>query len=88
MILFLLTDAVPPFLLICLLIMCYLAGYELWKEDLQSSGKLVGSVRVPAEHLGLCDLLDLASDPADQRTGRVGSSLLLLLRRTSWRRTS
>ena len=35
MFLFLLTGAAPPFLLICLLIMCYLAGYELRKEDLQ-----------------------------------------------------
>ena len=35
MFLFLLTSAAPPFLLICLLIMCYLTGYELWKEDLQ-----------------------------------------------------
>jgi hypothetical protein len=35
-ILFLLTSAAPPFLLVCLLIMCYLAGYELTKErDLQ-----------------------------------------------------
>ena len=33
MILFLLTGSVPPFLLVCLLIMCYLAGYELWKEQ-------------------------------------------------------
>jgi len=33
--LFLLTGSAPPFLFICLLVMCYLAGYELAKEDLQ-----------------------------------------------------
>lgn len=32
MILFLLTGAAPPILVVTLLIMCYLAGYELWKE--------------------------------------------------------
>jgi hypothetical protein len=31
-ILFLLTGAAPPFLLVCLLVMCYLTGYELSKE--------------------------------------------------------
>ncbi|MDP9188749.1 MAG: hypothetical protein M3O25_05815 [Actinomycetota bacterium] len=36
MILFILTGAAPPFLVVTLLIMCYLAGYELRKEtDLQ-----------------------------------------------------
>jgi uncharacterized BrkB/YihY/UPF0761 family membrane protein len=33
MILFLLTGAAPPFLVVTLLIMCYLAGYELRKEE-------------------------------------------------------
>lgn len=32
MILFLLTGAAPPILVVTLLIMCYLAGYELRKE--------------------------------------------------------
>lgn len=32
MLLFMLTDAAPPILLVTLLIMCYLAGYELRKE--------------------------------------------------------
>jgi hypothetical protein len=36
MILFVLTDAVPPLLALTLAGMCYLTGYELWKEkDLQ-----------------------------------------------------
>ena len=34
MILFLLTGGAPPILIITLIIMCYLAGYELYKEDL------------------------------------------------------
>jgi hypothetical protein len=33
MILFLVTNAAPPILIVTLLIMCYLAGYELWKEQ-------------------------------------------------------
>ena len=33
MILFVLTGQAPPFLLLTLLVMCYLAGYELWKEE-------------------------------------------------------
>ncbi len=32
MILFLITGAAPPILVVTLLIMCYLVGYELWKE--------------------------------------------------------
>ncbi|MDP9227705.1 MAG: hypothetical protein M3M99_01480 [Actinomycetota bacterium] len=32
MILFVLTGQAPPFLLVTLVIMCYLTGYELWKE--------------------------------------------------------
>jgi len=32
MILFILTGNVPPILVVTLIIMCYLAGYELWKE--------------------------------------------------------
>lgn len=32
MLLFVLTGAAPPILVVTLLIMCYLAGYELWKE--------------------------------------------------------
>ena len=32
MILFVLTGAAPPILLLTLLAMCYLTGYELWKE--------------------------------------------------------
>ena len=35
MFLFLLSGHAPTFLLVCLLVMCYLTGYELWKEDLQ-----------------------------------------------------
>ena len=33
MILFLITGAAPPFLVITLLVMAYLTGYELWKEQ-------------------------------------------------------
>jgi hypothetical protein len=33
MIMFVLTGQVPPILVLTLLIMCYLAGYELWRED-------------------------------------------------------
>jgi hypothetical protein len=33
MILFALTGQVPPILVLTLIVMCYLAGYELWKED-------------------------------------------------------
>ncbi len=33
MILFLLTGAAPPILVLTLFVMGYLAGYELWKED-------------------------------------------------------
>jgi uncharacterized BrkB/YihY/UPF0761 family membrane protein len=33
MILFLITGAAPPILVVTLLIMAYLTGYELWKED-------------------------------------------------------
>jgi hypothetical protein len=33
MILFVLTGAVPPILVLTLFVMCYLAGYELWKEE-------------------------------------------------------
>ena len=33
MVLFLLTGAAPPILVVTLLIMCYLAGYELYKEE-------------------------------------------------------
>jgi uncharacterized BrkB/YihY/UPF0761 family membrane protein len=32
MILFLITGAAPPILVLTLLVMCYLVGYELWKE--------------------------------------------------------
>jgi hypothetical protein len=32
MILFVLTGAAPPILILTLLVMCYLTGYELWKE--------------------------------------------------------
>jgi hypothetical protein len=32
MILFVLTGAAPPILVLTLIVMCYLAGYELWKE--------------------------------------------------------
>ena len=32
MILFVLTGAAPPILILTLLAMCYLTGYELWKE--------------------------------------------------------
>lgn len=32
MLLFILTDQAPPVLILALLVMCYLAGYELWKE--------------------------------------------------------
>ena len=32
MILFLITGQAPPILVVTLLVMCYLAGYELWKE--------------------------------------------------------
>lgn len=32
MVLFLLTGAAPPILVVTLLIMCYLTGYEMWKE--------------------------------------------------------
>jgi hypothetical protein len=33
MILFVLTGAAPPILVLTLVVMCYLAGYELWKEQ-------------------------------------------------------
>jgi hypothetical protein len=33
MVLFLITGAAPPILVVTLLIMAYLTGYELWKED-------------------------------------------------------
>jgi hypothetical protein len=33
MILFILTGAAPPILVVTLAIMCYLTGYELWKEQ-------------------------------------------------------
>jgi hypothetical protein len=33
MIAFVLTGAAPPFLILTLIVMCYLAGYELWKEE-------------------------------------------------------
>jgi hypothetical protein len=33
MVLFLLTGSVPPILVLTLLVMAYLAGYELWKEQ-------------------------------------------------------
>ncbi len=32
MILFVFTGQLPPVLLLTLLVMCYLTGYELWKE--------------------------------------------------------
>lgn len=32
MVLFVLTGAAPPILIVTLLAMCYLTGYELWKE--------------------------------------------------------
>jgi hypothetical protein len=32
MVLFVLTGAAPPVLVLTLVIMCYLTGYELWKE--------------------------------------------------------
>jgi uncharacterized BrkB/YihY/UPF0761 family membrane protein len=32
MILFLITGQAPPVLIVTLVVMCYLAGYELWKE--------------------------------------------------------
>ena len=32
MVLFVLTGQAPPILVLTLLAMCYLAGYELWKE--------------------------------------------------------
>jgi hypothetical protein len=32
MIVFVLTGQAPPILVVTLLVMCYLAGYELWKE--------------------------------------------------------
>ena len=32
MIVFVLTGAAPPILILTLVVMCYLAGYELWKE--------------------------------------------------------
>ena len=32
MVLFVLTGAAPPILILTLVVMCYLAGYELWKE--------------------------------------------------------
>jgi hypothetical protein len=32
MILFVLTGAAPAILVLTLIVMCYLAGYELWKE--------------------------------------------------------
>ena len=32
MILFVLTGEAPPILLVTLLVMCYLTGYELWRE--------------------------------------------------------
>ena len=32
MILFVITGAAPPILILTLLVMCYLTGYELWKE--------------------------------------------------------
>jgi hypothetical protein len=32
MILFLITGQAPPILIVTLVVMCYLAGYELWKE--------------------------------------------------------
>ena len=76
MILFLLTGHVPPFLLVCFLIMCYLAGYELWKEqELQFLWKAWWVLFVFLLNiLGLCDLLDLASDQADPRTSRLEPS--------------
>jgi uncharacterized BrkB/YihY/UPF0761 family membrane protein len=33
MIVFVLTAQAPPILVLTLVIMCYLAGYELWKEE-------------------------------------------------------
>jgi hypothetical protein len=33
MILFVLTSAAPPILVLTLIAMCYLTGYELWKEQ-------------------------------------------------------
>ena len=33
MILFVLTGQVPPILIVALLILCYLTGLELWKEE-------------------------------------------------------
>ena len=33
MIVFVLTDQAPPILVLTLLVMCYLTGYELWKEQ-------------------------------------------------------
>jgi uncharacterized BrkB/YihY/UPF0761 family membrane protein len=33
MILFVLTGAAPAILVLSLLVMCYLTGYELWKEE-------------------------------------------------------
>jgi hypothetical protein len=33
MIVFVLTGNAPPILIVTQLVMCYLAGYELWKED-------------------------------------------------------
>jgi uncharacterized BrkB/YihY/UPF0761 family membrane protein len=32
MILFMITGQAPPILIVTLVVMCYLAGYELWKE--------------------------------------------------------
>ena len=33
MILFVLTGQAPPIVVVALLVMCYLTGYELWKEQ-------------------------------------------------------
>jgi hypothetical protein len=33
MVVFVLTGNAPPILIVTQLIMCYLAGYELWKEE-------------------------------------------------------
>ena len=82
MILFVLTGNAPPILLVTLAIMCYLTGYELWKEgdEIPFLWKAWWVLFVlPAQRGRLRDLLDLAGGearPPRTKAPRPGLALL------------
>ena len=67
MIIFVITGQAPPILILTLLVMCYLTGYELWKEGEDAAVPdqgVVGPVRAALQRPRLRDLLDLAREKA------------------------